>query len=580
MPLLPHDSDDRSWVAERETFPTLSEEVEEIRRTLELFTSTRTVPDFLVSHQEEDEDQQQLHAHDQHEFFETEMAVSRRVDRSVDFTESPPQPNAPTRTSRAYSSNTSIDSLTANPWMTSNDTDIGSLSSAQQPDNNSRATSSSSTSRLNPPSHGSQPLSWLSHDPDRPYTYHSNRTFIPLRQPFTLPPFDFEDEEPPLGEPDEAIQTTLLRRVLQPRPDGPSRLLAEIRQTPRRTRLVTSLNNSVSYIRESNATSYRAANRYPAPPYLDDFPDDLSDTTVTPSSAVSLPASEGSNTGPLMARLQRLRDHPAVGSLQFNNTPGQGERLRRWERTERTLSELSFPEHLSARFKLMMSTSTSEQMELRSASYVRKGSRFKGRLVASPTRGVRDQYNLIPHLEQECALDLHIKGVDKEKNRVTVILQRSAGPELEVWEGEMLEGPFTPSRDSVKGGADNVYNLTNHWRKLYPSHTLNGNIIVNDEEETHIMSIHGEKPDYSSPSEMMKKARKEYVWMLLRNTFDRDILDELGIPIKQQQLLLSVRRSDGVTEGCLGKNKSDMMLVFMKPVEKTLRGAFPDISSI
>lgn len=441
-------------------------------------------------------------------------------------------------------------------------------------------------------------------------------------------PFDFDE----LPASEVGSQRTFIRRVMQPQANGFSWLLAEIRQAGnwrRRSRLSTmtsaneedrSAHDQISTAlqrlesQQTELIAYIQRNQGSRERLLDDddeeaTPEDgvLSDTTVTPSSAVLLSDSVVDSQVRFMLRLQRLQEQIGtdsqgeVGDRDRFQLPTSEER-HTFQRLSRTYEDsfnqnepsletsrstntqvlpYSRPDPTPPMFlpldrrtvstKLVMARSKREQMRSKEVSWVREGVRFRGRLVIPPAReaNLRDRYNLISNLHRECVVDFRIRQVDTDRNRISCILNRKPGTieAEELWEGEMLEGPYSlgEEEDDLE-----VYKITSHWQQLYPNHTLNGTSML-----WKMQDGSGKTPcalEYASPKEMQAKASREYVWLLLRESV-RD-----GDNKNKSQLFLSVRRSDGVVEGCMDRKHSGTLLMFLRPEGLSARGGYPDIS--
>lgn len=442
-------------------------------------------------------------------------------------------------------------------------------------------------------------------------------------------PFDLDE----LPASDVGSQRTFIRRVMQPQANGISWLLAEIRQAGnwrRRSRLstMTSANeedrsahdqiSSALHRLESQQTeliAYIQRNQGSRERLLDDDEEEdtaedgvLSDTTVTPSSAVLLSDSVVDSQVRFMMRLQRLQEQIGtdsqgeVGDRDRFQLPTSEERnpfqrlLRNYEdnfnqnessaEISRSPSTQVLPysrpdltppmflplERRTASTKLVMARSKSEQMRSKEISWVREGVRFRGRLVIPPARetNLRDRYNLISNLHRECVVDFRIRQVDTEHNHISCILNRKPGTieAEELWEGEMLEGPYSlgEEEDDLE-----VYKITSYWQQLYPNHTLNGTSML-----WKMQDGSGKTPralEYASPKEMQTKASREYVWLLLKESVRGG-----GDSKNKSQLFLSVRRSDGVVEGCMDRKHNGTLLMFLRPEGLSARGGLPDIS--
>lgn len=342
-----------------------------------------------------------------------------------------------------------------------------------------------------------------------------------------------------IGQPDENSQTTLIRRVLQPRQTGPSWVVAEFRQPLRRSQLSTMITADNE---RTESTTFQELE-----PQLDLFPDWLDQQSGDP----------GDN---FMVML-RWRE--------------EGMPTRRPElRGSRPFTDLEVSSQISSRSKLLMAISSKLQIKRKTLSYVSAGANFQGRIVALPARGLRSRYNLVQNLEQECGLHLSIRRVDTEHNRITCVLRKTRDSETmseDVWEGEMLEGPYRgEGRGDKVLSRPRLYNLTSFWKHLYPNHSLNGVSLVGDP-----LNKFMEKPEYTSANDMLQRAAGDYVWLILRNTTSNGY--KMGPHSRRQQLLLSVNRKDGSAEGCLQLSYAETMLVYLEPELISRRGGCPDV---
>lgn len=343
-----------------------------------------------------------------------------------------------------------------------------------------------------------------------------------------------------INEPGNNSQTTIVRQVMQQRQNGPSWVVAEFRHPPRRSQLstMTTADNETT-----ETTTYQETESIvdTQPHWVNQNPDD--------------PA----NNFMVMLRWREERVPTTRPEL----------------RNSRLFNDLETPGSTPIRSKLLMAISSKSQMKSKALSYVTSGTNFNGRLVAPSTCGIRDRYNVIPLLEQECYLRLGIRRVDAEHNRVTCVLRKMRDNEImaeDVWEGEMLEGPYRgESAASKTSSRPRTYNLTSFWKYLYPNHSLNGTSLV--EDTLHRRST---KTDYTSASEMLQRASSDYVWLILRNTTFNGC--KLEPQTRRQQLLLSVNRNNGSVEGCLRMNYKDNMLVYLEPELICRHGGCPDVT--
>jgi hypothetical protein len=347
------------------------------------------------------------------------------------------------------------------------------------------------------------------------------------------------DWENLIGQPDENSQTTLVRRVVQPRQTGPSWVVAEFRQPPRRSQLSTMI--TADNERTESTTFQELEPRLdPLPDWLDRRPGDPGDNFMV---------------------MLRWREE---------GMPTARPELR----GSRPFYDLEVSSQTSSRSKLLMAISSKPQIKSKTLSYVSAGANFQGRLVALPTRGLSNRYNLVQHLEQECVLHLCIRRMDTEHNRITCLLRKTRDSETiseDVWEGEMLEGPYRgEGRGDKVLSRPRLYNLTSLWKYLYPNHSLNGANLVVDS-----LNKFMEKPEYASANEMLQRAAGDYVWLILRNTTANGC--KMGPQSRRQQLLLSVNRKNGSAEGCLQSSYSEAMLVYLEPELISRRGGYPDV---
>lgn len=677
MPFIPSQSShtyrqrrEPSWldISDEDSFSSLSEEVEAIRRALEMYSNARPVASYEddVDLEGQEEERRQRRAHlrgtlfdevspytineNEHSNSNEDLFTSNQQNELTNLSEERPRPvgrrNRPSRLSQALSEATEGDGNHYQLILNRTNNQSGTTITTELPDgiadNNSEI-----------PSY-----------------------FHPAQPPtVTLPLFDFEQPLDSQRDNPESSQRTFVRRVLQPQENGISWLLAEIRHdsnTHRRSRLSTmttarnleedssrSLYNqilnqhqqleSLSQIvrnQRSQEIINNSGNGEREEQEVEAALEDggMSDTTVTPSSAVLLTDSVLDGQVRFMMRLQQLQEH--IGAETDHSEAGNSQDRERFQlptseerhtfqrlsrnyedsfnrRPESSqpnhdepsffgspLLQLSRPElagpptflplgdrghrHSSNPSKLYMARCCTEDMTAKAVSWVRRGVKFGGRLVSLPARGVnnRDRYSVIAHYQRECEIEFRIRLVDCECNRVSCVLKRkcSASENMEteeIWEGEMLDGPRGPHNSPATESSEDdeprkprLYNITQYWQQLYPNHTLNGTSMLWRVHESHPAKASPSRSttsDYASPYEMLSKASHEYVWLLLHSV-------NVSIPPSQtqlqtpHQLLLSVRRSDGVIEGCLGKSASDMMLMYLRPEQMSRRGGLPDIS--
>lgn len=237
---------------------------------------------------------------------------------------------------------------------------------------------------------------------------------------------------------------------------------------------------------------------------------------------------------------------------------------------ERILSSASYSRANShKRVKMVMARSSKTQVMCKAVSWIRSGVTFQGKVIVSPSRtsNLRDSQRAISNVELEAGVELVVHQVNTDQNQVSCTLihlpidgETSATEEL--WEGEMLEGPFQQQENELEQEAV-LHNVTKYWQQLFLHHTLNG---------TSKLFSRPLRVDYASSGDMHSKARQDYVWLLLRAVRSR------GISLTPRQILLSVRRSDGALEGVVGYSSSEMKLLFMTPAPTSMRGGLSDIS--
>lgn len=649
MPYIPSESHTQRQpldIWQEDTFASLSEEVEGIRRTLEMYANARPVSSYYDNGEEELERDQE----------------EERLNRNRHL-----RPTTTTATTTTTTTTTMDDETLLSDW-------VGTTTSSSRfrpenlgfPDGRRRT-----IVRRNRPSRLSQALSATSEHSDGGNRYqfilngeaptaatvtseeldridnedYELLSYLNGSTPLSLPEFNFE-EVPGDDDDDYGSQRTFVRRLLQPQGNGISWLLAEIRQagtSRRRSRLstmTTASENRTIHSQISSAFEQIEAERSELLGTMrrnqerllngaDEEEDDddaiedggMSDTTVTPSSAL-LTESVVNRQVQFMLQLQRIQeqigvelDRVEVGDRdQLFQLPTSEERhtfqrlSRNYENSFRDAtsedivppvfepirSDMGSSSLLSNRphrtsagsTKLMMAKSVKHEMQSKAVSWVRGGVEFSGRII--------DPGSLSADILGGHKASFQVCWVDAEKNEVSCTLSKSDGSREthERWRGEMLEGPHDGRADHTH----KLYNLTSHWQQLYPNHTLNGTSMmwkVQGATAAGLLELkgspHAQDPlEYASPREMQAKAVRDYVWLLLtpeilcsEGSRERERERERQ---RERQLLLSVRRSDGSLEGCIGqagrmgRPGADTKLVCMRPSRTSIRGLLPDIS--
>lgn len=259
-----------------------------------------------------------------------------------------------------------------------------------------------------------------------------------------------------------------------------------------------------------------------------------------------------------------------------------------------------------------MIKSSVQQMANNSVSWIRNGMKFEGE-----TYSLRNLFRQDPTMisnSPHCKIELKICNVDLKNNRVSVILKdcsSDSGPRsTQLWEGVIIEGPTCAINENSP--ETEIYNVTKYWQQLHPIHSLgnNHNHIIKSNiyrmRKAHrrllpsqsnicqqLPSISYCEPgnDAHRTDRMLTKAQNEYVWLLL-TTVD----SSHSFPVahrsynhsfrwqsnsvcarKKVQMLVSIRRSDGFMEGCVGKNRVDMKLLYAQPDRFSQHGMIADI---
>jgi hypothetical protein len=90
---------------------------------------------------------------------------------------------------------------------------------------------------------------------------------------------------------------------------------------------------------------------------------------------------------------------------------------------------------------------------------------------------------------------------------------------------------------------------------------------------------------------MLAKAKSDYVWLLLTKVDTGRVFPSAhrshdhasrlqnnpSWQRKKVQMLVSIRRSDGSLEGCIGKNRVDMKLLYAQPDKFAQQGGVADM---
>lgn len=259
-----------------------------------------------------------------------------------------------------------------------------------------------------------------------------------------------------------------------------------------------------------------------------------------------------------------------------------------------------------------MIKSSEQQMANNSVSWIRNGIKFEGE-----TYSLRNLFRQDPAILSNCPhckIELKICNVDLENNRVSVILKdcgSDSGPRsTQLWEGVIIEGPTCAINE--KSPTTEIYNVTKHWQQLHPIHSLSNNhnhIIKNDiysMRKAHRRLLPSQSTicqqlpsisycesgnDVHRADRILTKAQTEYVWLLLtkvdtshlfpvaHRSYDHSSRWQSNSvwARKKVQMLVSIRRSDGFMEGCLGTNRVDMKLLYAQPDRFSQQGMIADI---
>ena len=259
-----------------------------------------------------------------------------------------------------------------------------------------------------------------------------------------------------------------------------------------------------------------------------------------------------------------------------------------------------------------MAKSSKQQVSNKSVSWIRNGVRFEGE-----TFSLRNLLRREPTMRSSCAhckVEMKICNVDVDNNRVSAIMKdgtaESGARSTQLWEGAMLEGPTcTTENDSP---TTELYNITKYWQQLHPNHSLSNNhnrsvsgdrysvrkaqryslsSYSNSCQQLPPISYCESGNDADGANRMLAKAKSEYVWLLLTKVDTGRVLPSLhrshdyaprlqnspSWQRKKVQMLVSIRRSDGSLEGCIGKNRVDMKLLYAQPDRFAQQGGVADI---
>lgn len=241
-----------------------------------------------------------------------------------------------------------------------------------------------------------------------------------------------------------------------------------------------------------------------------------------------------------------------------------------------------------------MAKSTPAQVAEKANSWLKNGLTFYALVMHVPKRRVFQMLDhSVYHDHHECEAIVRIRQVDFKSNRVTCNMKIKLPTMLHymdddvLWEGEIVEGPKNSSGKDDGVEEANTFDVSNHWHQLFPNHSLS--------EASFLYKLYPRIPFEAKPcrTQLLQEdltqvsfsaAATDYIWVRLARVAVGAVRAFKETPMEgtkdYPQLLLSIRRSDGSVEGCMGKNMSDMMLLYAQPDFISRRGGSADLSSI